>query len=273
MPFAACGATLGYLESKNQITTRLIIGLIICMVTARNAAMAFNRLVDVQFDQKNPRTANRELPKQLLSLNQVKWFILINCVLFVLASYVLNPLCFYLSPLALLIILGYSFTKRFTWFCHLFLGLSLGLAPVGGYIAMTGHLNWIPVLMGILVTVWVAGFDILYATQDMEFDRKEKLYSIPARFGIHIAFWCTRGLHLVAAACVIILYFTVKYQNPSSNTYIFGMGSLGFIILLLYQNSIVSPENQSRINRAFFFSNGLASLLYGISFVISVVFF
>ncbi|MEY3240550.1 MAG: hypothetical protein RIR11_1988, partial [Bacteroidota bacterium] len=177
MPFALTGFFLAVLEHKSGLNWILLGLVVLCMVFARSAAMAFNRWLDRDIDAGNPRTAVREIPAGVISPNAALAFVVANCALFVATTFFINPICFYLSPVALLVILGYSYTKRFTWLCHFVLGLGLALAPVGAYLAVTGYFSWPPVLLGCTVLTWVAGFDIIYALQDESFDRSKQLHS------------------------------------------------------------------------------------------------
>ena len=228
------------------------------MVTARNAAMAFNRWADRFIDQKNERTALREIPSGAVSSRSAIIFIMINVVLFILSAFFINPLCFYLSPVALFIVFGYSYTKRFSWLCHVFLGLGLSLAPIGAYIAVTSHIALLPLLYGFAVITWVAGFDVLYALQDIEFDRKEKLYSIPSRFGLKKALAISSVLHFVCALCILSCSF-ILYRDYGLEYWMM-TGAAGFIFLLIYQHAIISNNRLDRINLAFFTTNGIASI-------------
>ncbi|MEO5968053.1 MAG: UbiA-like polyprenyltransferase, partial [Ferruginibacter sp.] len=186
MPFALIGFFLGVKDLGNGSNSNLLIKfilVILCMVFARSAAMAFNRYLDRKFDSLNPRTAVREIPAGIITAKNALLFTIINCVLFVAATFFINPLCFYLSPIALFIILFYSYTKRFTALCHLVLGLGLSLAPIGAYIAVTGEFAWVPLMFSFAVIFWVSGFDIIYSLQDVEFDADNKLHSLPVRLG------------------------------------------------------------------------------------------
>lgn len=231
---------------------------ILCMVFARSAAMAFNRYIDRSFDAKNPRTAIREIPSGQISSVAAAIFTFICCVGFMFCSYMINPLCFYLSPVALLVVLGYSYTKRFTPLCHLILGLGLALAPVGAYIALTEQFALLPILFGGIVLFWVSGFDIIYALQDEEFDRKNSLKSIPVLLGKKSALRFSEVLHLFSAAFVIAAFFLGDFNW----LYLTGAGL--FIGLLYYQHSIVKPNDLSKVNIAFMTANGIASVIFSI---------
>lgn len=229
---------------------------ILCMVFARSAAMAFNRWLDKNFDAKNPRTAIREIPAGVISDKNAMLFVIINCIAFVTCTYFINTICFLLSPVALVVILFYSYTKRFTPLCHLVLGLGLSLAPVGAYLAVTGKFDLLPVLFSFTVFFWVSGFDIIYALQDEEFDRANKLRSIPASLGKKNALRVSELLHIASAACVI---FAGIYGNFHL---LFWLGVALFILLLIYQHSLVRHDNLSKVNLAFFTTNGIASVIF-----------
>ncbi|MBK7880107.1 MAG: UbiA family prenyltransferase [Saprospiraceae bacterium] len=259
LPFALIGFFVAVNNHELQPVQYKILALIlVCMVTARNAAMAFNRWADRFIDQKNERTALREIPSGAVSSRSAIIFIMINVVLFILSAFFINPLCFYLSPVALFIVFGYSYTKRFSWLCHVFLGLGLSLAPIGAYIAVTSHIALLPLLYGFAVITWVAGFDVLYALQDIEFDRKEKLYSIPSRFGLKKALAISSVLHFVCALCILSCSF-ILYRDYGLEYWMM-TGAAGFIFLLIYQHAIISNNRLDRINLAFFTTNGIASI-------------
>jgi len=238
---------------------------ILCMVFARSAAMAFNRYLDRSFDAKNPRTAIREIPAGIIKANSVLLFTIVNCLLFIVCTYFINRLCFFLSPVALLVVLGYSYTKRFTPFCHLVLGLGLSLAPIGAYLAVTGQFSILPILFSFAVIFWVSGFDIIYALQDEEFDKSQKLYSIPSWLGKKKALRISELLHLLSAACVIIAGI---YGNFG---WLYWIGVTVFAGMLIYQHSIVKPTDLRKVNRAFMTANGIASVVFAI-FVIADLF-
>ncbi|MFV0604608.1 MAG: UbiA-like polyprenyltransferase [Niabella sp.] len=244
----------------------LFLLVLLCMIFARSAAMAFNRYLDRAFDAQNPRTAIREIPAGILKANSVLLFTIINCVLFVACTYFINPICFYLSPVALAVVLGYSFTKRFTPLCHLVLGLGLALAPIGAYLAVTGRFDILPVLFSLAVLFWVSGFDVIYALQDEEFDKSVGLYSIPSTLGKARALRVSELLHLLSAACVITAGFMGDFG------WLYWIGTLVFCGMLLYQHSIVKPNDLSRVNVAFMTANGIASVVFAI-FVIADMFF
>jgi 4-hydroxybenzoate polyprenyltransferase len=279
MPFALIGFFLafrymphpplnGYIGFKGRDVTFFTEDLLIkfllvigCMVFARSAAMAFNRYLDRQFDAKNPRTAVREIPTGVISAKNALVFTIISCILFITCTWFINAICFYLSPVALFIILFYSYTKRFTALCHLVLGVGLSLAPIGAYLAVTGQFALLPVLFSFAVLFWVSGFDIIYALQDEEFDKSNKLHSIPAAVGKNRALRISEIFHIFSAACVIFAgwygHFGIYYLA----------GVVVFIGMLIYQHSIVKPSDLRRVNIAFMTANGIASVVFA-SFVL-----
>lgn len=240
--------------------------IILCMVFARSAAMAFNRYLDRAFDAKNPRTAIREIPKGIISAGSALRFVIFNCIAFVVCTWFINPLCFFLSPVALLVVLGYSYTKRFTAFCHIILGIGLSLAPIGAYLAVTGQFALLPILFSFAVVFWVSGFDIIYALQDIDFDKSQQLYSIPAALGKAKALKVSELLHLLSAACVVAAGWYGGFH------WWYWIGVAVFIGMLVYQHSIVKPNDLTRVNIAFMTANGIASVVFAV-FVIADLFF
>ncbi|MES1218755.1 MAG: UbiA-like polyprenyltransferase [Bacteroidota bacterium] len=238
---------------------------ILCMIFARSAAMSFNRYLDRNIDAKNPRTAIREIPSGVIKANNALIFTIISCVLFITTCFFINRLCFYLAPVALLVILGYSYTKRFTPLCHLILGLGLSLAPIGAYLAVTGYFSLLPILFSLCVIFWVSGFDIIYALQDVEFDQSQKLYSIPASLGREKALRISELLHLLSAACIV---YAGRYGHFG---WLYWIGVILFGGMLIYQHSIVKPDDLKRVNLAFMTANGIASVVFAI-FVIADLF-
>ena len=228
--------------------------------------MAFNRYLDSSFDAKNPRTAIREIPAGIISKQNALRFVVINCFLFVTITFFINPICFYLSPVALFVVLFYSYTKRFTIFCHLVLGIGLSLAPIGAYLAVTGKFDLLPILFSFAVLFWVSGFDIIYALQDEQFDKENQLYSMPAALGKKKALRVSEFLHLFSAACVLL---AGVYGHFGS---FFWIGFAVFIGMLVYQHSIVKPTDLSKVNIAFMTANGIASVVFSL-FVILDIFF
>lgn len=261
LPFAALGLTLGLLVSTSSNYLILIVQVLLAMVFARNTAMAFNRLIDAKIDERNPRTAVREIPSGKLNVRSVQWFVVLNVFAFILTAYTINFLCFLLSPVALAVIMGYSYTKRFTPLCHLVLGIGLGLAPVGAYIAVTSHLEWPIFLLGLAVAGWVAGFDIIYALQDEEFDRQNGLYSIPAWLGVKRALVVSKCFHFLSFV-LLSGFVWMQYLDTPANIVLLIGALLFFGGMLLYQHWIVGKGDLSRVNRAFFTVNGIASLVF-----------
>ncbi|MBP6431052.1 MAG: putative 4-hydroxybenzoate polyprenyltransferase [Ferruginibacter sp.] len=249
--------------SMQEVITNFCL-VILCMIFARSAAMAFNRWLDAKYDAKNPRTAVREIPAGIIKPNNALAFTIINCVLFIACTFFINRLCFYLSPIALLVVLGYSYTKRFTALCHLILGVGLSLAPIGAYIAVTGEFAVLPILFSLTVLCWVSGFDIIYALQDEEFDKQNKLHSIPAAVGKTKALRISELLHLLSAA--FIIYAGV--YGHFGMWYWIGVGV--FIALLIYQHILVKPTDLSKVNMAFFTTNGIASVVFAVFVILDL---
>lgn len=256
---------IGFFDHYGKAIISKFILVLLCMIFARSAAMAFNRYLDRSFDAKNPRTAIREIPAGIISANSALLFTIINSVLFVATTFFINTLCFALSPVALLVVLGYSYTKRFTPLCHLVLGLGLSLAPIGAYLAVTGAFAVLPILFSFTVLFWVSGFDIIYALQDEEFDKKYELKSIPAWLGKSKALRVSEVLHLLSAACVIAAGVFGSFGV------LYWIGVAVFIGMLIYQHSIVKPTDLSKVNIAFMTANGIASVVFAV-FVIADIF-
>ena len=254
LPFALSGAALAALESG--ITWPRIFWIVVAMIAARNAAMSFNRLADQRYDAENPRTAARELPTGRLSRVAVWLLTILLGALFVYASFQLGLLCGLLSPVALVIVFGYSYTKRFTWASHLVLGLSLAMAPVGGWLAVSGHFSAVAWLLGAAVLMWVAGFDVVYSCQDTEFDRQAGLFSIPARFGIRRALILSRLLHAAALAALAGVGRMAELHP------IYWVGWLAIGLILIWEHRLVRSDNLSKLGVAFFNMNGLISVIY-----------
>lgn len=243
----------------------LLLLVLICMVTARNAAMAFNRLIDRKFDEKNPRTAIREIPAGIITPQKALLFIVINCIVFCVTTYFINPLCFYLSPVALAVILGYSLTKRYTFLCHLVLGVGLALAPIGAFLAVKGNFELLPLFFSFAVLFWVSGFDIIYALQDEQFDKAHQLYSIPSYFGQNKAKWIARFLHLCSVAC---LFAAGVYGNF---VLLYWVGFFVFVLMLFYQHFLVIRYGLQKIDVAFFTTNGIASVLFSLCVITEII--
>jgi len=255
LPFALCGAMLA---ASGLPTVHQLFWIVIAMLAARSAAMAFNRLVDATIDAANPRTRTRALPAGHLSPTFVATFVIVSCALFILAASQLNRFSLWLSPVALAVLLLYSYTKRFTRLSHLVLGLALGIAPAAAWIAVRGSLDPRILLLTAAVTFWVAGFDVLYACQDFEFDRDAGLHSIPRHIGIGPALWIARAFHIIMLILLVALL-------PA-----FGLGKLALcgviavMLLLLYEHSLVKPDDLSRLNDAFFTMNGVISVVFAL---------
>lgn len=255
------GFTLGVLNEKGQFTWQVFLMVVLCMVFARSSAMAFNRYIDRAFDAKNPRTAIREIPAGTISPQSALAMVIVSSIAFIVCTAYINKLCLYLSPVALIVILGYSYTKRFTPLCHLVLGLGLSLAPIGAYIAVTNEFALLPILFSAMVFFWVGGFDIIYALQDEDFDRSQGLKSIPVYLGTKNALLLSRFFHLVVAVLVV----TASVYGNFGAWY--KLGAILFIALLGYQHRLVKPNDLSKVNLAFATTNGIASVVF-CSFVI-----
>lgn len=250
-------------EGWKLITFKLLL-VLVCMVTARSAAMAFNRYLDRNFDAQNPRTAIREIPRGIISPNSALRFVILNCLIFTIACLLINLLCFFLAPIALFVILFYSYTKRFTPLCHLVLGLGLSLAPIGAFLAVTAHFELLPLLFSFSVLFWVSGFDIIYALQDIDFDQSQKLYSIPSVLGAKRALRVSEILHLLSAAAVIAAGFYGGFN------WLYWIATSVFVGMLIYQHSIVKPSDLSKVNIAFMTANGIASVVFGVLVIIDL---
>ncbi|QNK62081.1 UbiA family prenyltransferase [Pedobacter sp. PAMC26386] len=262
LPFAMIGFFLGVTTTDHPFNWVILLLVLLCMVFARNSAMAFNRYLDRDIDAKNPRTNMRDIPAGKVSANEALIFVIVNCVLFIITTAFINKLCLYLSPVALFVVLFYSYTKRFTALCHLVLGLGLSLAPIGAYIAVTGEFAIVPVLYSLAVLFWVSGFDIIYALQDEEFDKGEKLHSIPQAIGRKRALRLSEFLHVLSAICVILpLVFTTF-------SWAYYLGVTFFCSMLIYQHLLVKPNDISKVNKAFATTNGLASVIFAACFLL-----
>lgn len=262
LPFAMIGFFLGVTTTTQPFNWFLLLLVLLCMVFARNAAMAFNRYLDRDIDAKNPRTIMRDIPAGRVSANEALIFVVVNCLLFITATAFINKLCLYLSPVALFVVLFYSYTKRFTALCHLVLGLGLSLAPIGAYIAVTGQFDIVPVLYSFAVLFWVSGFDIIYALQDEDFDRAERLHSIPAALGIKNALRLSVFLHILSAICVILPIFFSEFS------FVYYIGVAFFCFMLTYQHLLVKPTDISKVDRAFATTNGYASVVFALCFLL-----
>ncbi len=261
LPFALTGALLA--SRQHPVTWRHVLWIVVCMVTARSAAMGFNRLVDAKFDAANPRTSSRELPAGRMSNAEAAIFVVVMSVAFVAASAQLSWLCFVLSPLALSLIFWYSLAKRYTWATQFFLGLAMAIAPVGGWLAAGGGAGWEPWLLGLAIALWVGGFDVLYACQDLEVDRRQHLKSIPVRFGVATSLWISRAMHAGTIVCLALLGALAGLGG----VYFFGVAAVAG--LLLYEQSLVSETDLSNVKLAFDL-NGYVGILYFVITAISV---
>ena len=256
LPFAFMGALLGSVVMFGQLPSWAQIGwIIIAMFGARSAAMGLNRLIDRISDAKNPRTAGRAIPAGMLKVGEVTVFIAISFFLLFWATFNLNPLSMKLLPIAVFLLVFYSFTKRFTWACHLILGLTIALAPLGGWVAVTGNVDWTAMIFYFTIVFWTAGFDIIYSCQDVEFDQKEGLYSIPVRFGVARALVIAKVFHILTGIGFVSLLFITDL----SWWYVAGM--IIAYIILFYEHHIVSPSDLSRLQTAFFTMNGVLSIV------------
>lgn len=265
LPFAMIGFTLAIVTEHQSFEWHLLVKVLLCMVFARTAAMAFNRYLDRRFDALNPRTAKREIPAGIIKPQHALLFTIINSALFVITTLFINTTVFYLSIIALFVILFYSYTKRITPLCHLVLGLGLSLAPLGAFLAVTGYFKLLPVLFSCIVLLWVSGFDIIYALQDEEFDRENNLHSIPEMLGKRKALLVSDGLHVIAA----ILVFTAGLIGDFNWIYWSGAGC--FTGLLIYQHLLVKPDDLSKVNMAFGNTNGVASVIFAIFTILSLI--
>ena len=264
MPFALIGFFLASQQYNFEWITLLYV--VLCMVFARSAAMAFNRYIDRDIDIANERTAQiREIPNGTITAKNALLFVVINAMLFVLTTYFINSLCFALSPIALLTILGYSYTKRFTVLCHLVLGLGLSLAPIGAYLAVSGVFDIIPILFSCVVLFWVSGFDIIYSLQDEEFDKTQKLHSIPVLLGKKNALNLAKFLHFVT---ILLLSQIGNYSEFEKSYWI---GFFIFSALLIYQHTLVKHNDLRKVNLAFFTTNGIASVIFGAFVIIELL--
>ena len=266
MPFAFIGYYLALDNKQHEFDWKTLALVVLCMVIARNAAMAFNRFLDKEIDKKNPRTAQREIPKGIIKPKSALVFVIINVLLFFATTWFINLLTFLLAPAAIFVILFYSYTKRFTPLCHFVLGLGLSLAPIGAFLAVTGKFEWLPIIFSFVVLLWVSGFDMIYALQDQEFDKKYQLKSIPALIGNKNALTLSTIIHIICAVLIILAGFLGHFQL------FYWIGSTAFILLLFYQHLIVKPDKLDKVNLAFFSANGIASVFFAVLFVLDYYF-
>lgn len=264
MPFALIGFSLAVSADNYDFSLKLLLLIILCMIFARNAAMGFNRLADNRFDALNPRTKTREIPSGIISTRAAFIFVIINSVLFIISAGFINRLTLFLSPVALIVILGYSLTKRVTSLCHFILGLGLSLAPIGAYISVTGSFAILPVIYSLIVITWVSGFDIIYALQDDEFDRSNSLHSLPSATGRKRALMISVLVHIVT----FLLVVAAGYAGKSG--LLFWTGAALFTLLLIYQHRLVRHDDLSRVTLAFGTTNGIASILFSVFVILDL---
>lgn len=264
-PFALIGFFWGLQHTENQFSWWIFLLVLLCMVFARNAAMGFNRYLDRFFDAANPRTALREIPAGVIKSKSVLIFVIINALFFIATTYFINNLVFYLSPVALFVILFYSYTKRFTPLCHFVLSLGLALAPIGAYLAVTGVFHIVPIFLSAIVFFWVSGFDIIYALQDEAFDKEYKLKSIPTLMGRTKALNFSRFIHFLSAIFIYVFAMSINAN------WLQWIASAIFMFLLFYQQILVKPNDLSKVNLAFFTTNGIASVVYGTLIIVGMI--
>lgn len=267
LPFAFVGAILGAVTEERRLPEWSEVGwILLAMVGARSAAMGLNRLIDKAIDARNPRTAGRALPAGLLKSGEVLLFIIVSFILLFWAASQLNSLSVKLLPIAVFLLVFYSYTKRFTWLCHVVLGLTIGLAPLGGWVAVTGEVTLPSLVLYMTVALWTAGFDIIYACQDVDFDRQQGLYSIPARFGIAGGLAIARAFHALTAVGFVLLLM----MTDLSWWYLVGVAAAG--VLLIYEHRLVKPNDLTKLNAAFFTMNGvLSAVVFVFTFIDLVV--
>ena len=265
LPFAFIGLTLAVSYFHNAFRWQLLVGILLCMVFARSAAMSFNRYLDRRFDALNPRTAQREIPAGIIKPQHALLFTIINSVLFIATTWFINAACFYLSFVALFVVLFYSYTKRFTALCHIVLGVGLSLSPIGAFLAVTGHFEMLPLFFSFAVLTWVAGFDIIYALQDEAFDRSQQLHSIPAAIGIKNALLVSTMLHILSAAFIIGAGIYGHFN------WLYWIGAAFYACMLTYQHMLVKPNDLSKVGIAFANTNGIASVVFAVFTIASLL--
>jgi 4-hydroxybenzoate polyprenyltransferase len=264
MPFALIGFSLAVSTDEHQFSLKLLLLIILCMIFARNAAMGFNRLADRRFDALNPRTETREIPSGIITARSAVVFVIINSVLFITTTAFINRLTLFLSPVALLVILGYSLTKRYTSLCHFILGLGLSLAPTGAYISVTGAFAILPVIYSFIVLTWVSGFDIIYALQDDEFDKTNRLYSLPSATGRKRALMISISVHLLT------FFLVIAAGIMERGGLFFWIGAVIFTLLLIYQHLLVKHDDISKVTLAFGTTNGIASIVFAVFVIVDL---
>jgi 4-hydroxybenzoate polyprenyltransferase len=265
MPFALIGFSLAVASAEFNFNIRLLLLVILCMILARNTAMGFNRLADKDFDALNPRTSKREIPAGIISARAATIFVLFNAVLFIVTTGFINRLTLFLSPVALIVIIGYSLTKRFTSLCHFILGLGLSLAPIGAYISVTGKFTVLPLIYSFIVLSWVSGFDIIYALQDDEFDKSVNIHSLPSATGRKKSLFISIFVHCLTFLFVLAAGFYGRCGI------LFWTGALIFTLLLVYQHSIVKHNDLSKVTLAFGTTNGFASILFAVFVILDLI--
>jgi 4-hydroxybenzoate polyprenyltransferase len=266
MPFALIGFSLAVTREEYHFSIKLLALILLCMVFARNSAMGFNRLADKRFDALNPRTKNREIPSGIIGSSAAAIFVIANSLLFILTTAFINRLTLFLAPVALIIILGYSLTKRITVLCHFILGLGLSLAPIGAYISVTGAFSLLPIIFSFIVLTWVSGFDIIYALQDDDFDKSNQLFSLPSAAGRKRALDISIVVHLITFILAVLAGFV------GSGGILYWTGTLVFTVLLIYQHSIVKHDDLSKVTLAFATTNGIASIIFAIFVILGLIF-
>jgi 4-hydroxybenzoate polyprenyltransferase len=265
MPFAVIGFVIGISQPGYHFDGWLFIKVLLCMVFARTAAMGFNRYIDRNIDSRNIRTQIREIPQGKITPAAALALVIVSSLAFIITCFFINRLCLLLSPVALGVVLGYSYTKRFTWLCHIILGVGLSLAPIGAYLAVTGRFDWVPLFFSFTVICWVSGFDIIYALQDEDFDRSMNLYSMPMMFGKKKALNISTLLHAISLTFVILAGLSFPFG------YVYWIGVGFFAMLLIYQHTLVKPNDLSKVNIAFFTTNGIASIIFSAFTVVDLV--
>jgi len=265
LPFALCGFFLGVKSPEGQFTWILLVQVLLCMVFARNTAMGFNRYLDKDVDKKNPRTENREIPAGKISPKNALFFVIFNLTAFIITTFFINKTVFYLSPIAIFVVMFYSYTKRFTSLCHFVLGCGMALAPLGAYLAVTGQWAILPVLYFFLVLTWGGGFDIIYSLQDVDFDKENNLHSIPQTLGISNALKLSAGVHFITGILVIL----IGYLQQAGMFY--AIGASIFVLLLYRQHTIVSKDDLTRVNVAFGTFNGVASIVFSVFDILDIM--
>jgi 4-hydroxybenzoate polyprenyltransferase len=266
MPFALIGFALAVSKDEYKFSIKLLLLIILCMVFARNAAMGFNRLADRRFDALNPRTRSREIPAGVVGTKAATVFVIINAILFVIITAFINQLTLFLSPVALIVVLGYSLTKRITSLCHFILGLGLSLAPIGAYISVTGTFSVIPLIYSFIVLTWVSGFDIIYALQDDDFDKSNQLHSLPSAMGRKQALVISILVHVFTFILVLLAGLL------GNGGLLFWTGAFIFTSLLVYQHRIVKFNDLSKVTLAFGTTNGIASIIFAIFVILDLLF-